>query len=1217
MSNKTGRNALCPCGSGLKHKKCCLKGNSADEYGVLRKYDRIELVSFLASLLLLPINQSKQIRTEKAVWSLLKDYQPGNVHIADNDLIQDVNSSIRFCTEEDPVENLFTQNVMFYGGNYTVYPGISSDSVNQLQIILDSIDSMKDNIAHEIVRELFTTSLCMLKLSNSVAEEIGHNRYMSCVQDHRNPLVGFSKQSTCNEYMDAICFPEERLRKLGIVNWSVFKPFIFKNEDLSAHEYQSTDNVFCSKPLYQSLDSLIVLFPSLIVEALKRHLLSSLNKHSLYRGMILNSLMRQTSIMHKEFCDKGYQHVSDVVEVEGDADIHTARIYRIDIDKYLAHVILSSYGGYGAAESCNSIFQTSRNTLDRVYRDVENSIKDSNAEVNPDYIVVLISGMYFGCELYSGGTDPIVINLADLYLILRSDKLNPLSFWKFKKALKTLPFINPGLSFFSLWHMYNNNNQSFYISDEERPSLMHIDYSIGIESKCDLFSSNDIHLALDTNNQLTKVIKHSTLYQNCIYNQLAIGSSSHFLFASEYILPIWITIDSSNGLLVFKTIVAEAIAYWLWKMNLMLRPYVSPRGFRVIDISISVPEQQENTSDKRDSSVGSIEGISIHQTGQGIIIELSCECQKSFMRSDNKAEYALMKEVLVNLLSLSDSDPKVAENICSQCMNNDKAKMIHISEKNDVFSIATDCSWIHQLHDTDIDLLLDDIAKEASSSIDKEIDYDKTHDKLLTINRVIDHYLSILNKRIEGCNVNRLVETLMRSHEALIFIKRKKTWLSSSIRHCYPEVFPKHQGDLIDIDNSMRAIRFLIEFSMHTPSAEFILSNDSIEELLAICHHIISFGIKKDIIRSNLWEIRIDKLASGRLGIVEESESYGRFVNAKQKSLFEYYERSYIDEYGDVSPDKEQNIEFNKAMFAEYGINCIDIESILYQLDEISRSDTSSVLCLKRDLLKTELQKSGIPCYVVDAFLNMFVLEQRDSWKSLPSGYEHTEVEPWHHKRRFSLAFKPIVSQQDDLVIGVKTLFQSYLYLLTGIHNGRFKEDMFNTAELKDYSERIIKKLSSEFVDYVMMKLIEHNPGLIVCKEVMINKNGDIDIPEDLGLGDIDILAYDSMLKFVYSIECKRVNFGRTPTEIRNEIKRFIRDGRNQSSWISKHRTRHQWMNNNKEAIRVFLKLTDTNFSIQSYVVVSEDIALRYLESTDISVMTLDELITTMNYNRE
>ena len=289
---------------------------------------------------------------------------------------------------------------------------------------------------------------------------------------------------------------------------------------------------------------------------------------------------------------------------------------------------------------------------------------------------------------------------------------------------------------------------------------------------------------------------------------------------------------------------------------------------------------------------------------------------------------------------------------------------------------------------------------------------------------------------------------------------------------------------------------------MHTPSAEFILSNDSIEELLAICHHIISFGIKKDIIRSNLWEIRIDRLASGRLGIVEESESYGRFVNAKQKNLFDYYERSYIDEYGDVSPNKEQNIELNKAMFAEYGINCIDIESILYHFEEISRSGPSSVICMKPERLKADLQNSGMASDKVDAFLNMFVLEQRDSWESLPIGFARKEIEPWHHKRSLSLAFKPIVSQQDDLIIGVKTLFQSYLYLLTGIHNGRIREELFKSTEMKAYSENIIKQLSCDFVELVQNRINQLNPDLIIAgTDLVINKNGDIEIPCDLGLG--------------------------------------------------------------------------------------------------------------------
>ena len=123
----------------------------------------------------------------------------------------------------------------------------------------------------------------------------------------------------------------------------------------------------------------------------------------------------------------------------------------------------------------------------------------------------------------------------------------------------------------------------------------------------------------------------------------------------------------------------------------------------------------------------------------------------------------------------------------------------------------------------------------------------------------------------------------------------------------------------------------------------------------------------------------------------------------------------------DVSPNKEQNIELNKAMFAEYGINCIDIESILYHFEEISRSGPSSVICMKPERLKADLQNSGMASDKVDAFLNMFVLEQRDSWESLPIG-TLIKIEPWHHQRVCPW-LSNLVSQQDDLIIGIKTLF--------------------------------------------------------------------------------------------------------------------------------------------------------------------------------------------------
>jgi hypothetical protein len=50
-------------------------------------------------------------------------------------------------------------------------------------------------------------------------------------------------------------------------------------------------------------------------------------------------------------------------------------------------------------------------------------------------------------------------------------------------------------------------------------------------------------------------------------------------------------------------------------------------------------------------------------------------------------------------------------------------------------------------------------------------------------------------------------------------------------------------------------------------------------------------------------------------------------------------------------------------------------------------------------------------------------------------------------------------------------------------------------------------------------------------------------------------------------------------------------------------------MSGNKEKIRAYLQLEDTDFSIKSYVVVSENIALQYMVQTDIPVVTLEELL--------
>jgi hypothetical protein len=210
----------------------------------------------------------------------------------------------------------------------------------------------------------------------------------------------------------------------------------------------------------------------------------------------------------------------------------------------------------------------------------------------------------------------------------------------------------------------------------------------------------------------------------------------------------------------------------------------------------------------------------------------------------------------------------------------------------------------------------------------------------------------------------------------------------------------------------------------------------------------------------------------------------------------------------------------------------------------------------------------------IQSFCTMFVLEQRKRWDEIPPGYRERDIQPWQFKRKLSLINRPIIAYDDDLFFGIKSVYKINEYYLTGIHLVWLGPDCFVSEEMKAYASQIEDKLSIDFVTYVKNQIDLAHPTWITEQDVTINKNGRINIPKDLALGDIDIMAYNTELNVLYSIECKRVKFGRSSAEMRNERRRFSQDSRDRLSWISKHTNRHTWITNHKEYCCIKLSIT-------------------------------------------
>ena len=135
MSKKVGRNEPCPCGSGKKLKHCCKDSEKASpdffkqkteskkkkEVSELelyfQKYDSKHILNLLIGLQLMPENHGKNVRIEFLVNLLYKSLNVGESIPKDNSLLYALLLKEHPKNHlEDIPENLFCENVIFFGG---------------------------------------------------------------------------------------------------------------------------------------------------------------------------------------------------------------------------------------------------------------------------------------------------------------------------------------------------------------------------------------------------------------------------------------------------------------------------------------------------------------------------------------------------------------------------------------------------------------------------------------------------------------------------------------------------------------------------------------------------------------------------------------------------------------------------------------------------------------------------------------------------------------------------------------------------------------------------------------------------------------------------------------------------------------------------------------------------------------------------------------------
>jgi hypothetical protein len=158
------KNKPCPCGSGKQYKRCHygkisekellhLYGNGGDVTieKLIEANHRSDLLLTLAALQLDPKNHGKNVRFEELVFQVLKEGKDAGTAVNYSDIVELFNRHYQYHPLEDPVTSLFTENIIFFAGNYTVYPGISQDGTLILNTFLESIFIRKNTLPQEFI----------------------------------------------------------------------------------------------------------------------------------------------------------------------------------------------------------------------------------------------------------------------------------------------------------------------------------------------------------------------------------------------------------------------------------------------------------------------------------------------------------------------------------------------------------------------------------------------------------------------------------------------------------------------------------------------------------------------------------------------------------------------------------------------------------------------------------------------------------------------------------------------------------------------------------------------------------------------------------------------------------------------------------------------------------------------------------------------------------
>lgn len=1233
---------LCPCGSGLKYTNCC--GGDLSKSSQLwqlekleksfKKYNKLELVSILGGLQLCPENHAQMLRLETASRIACKNKNESNKQINPKNLFYSLKANLPFNgiigMLEDPSEGLFTYNIMFPNSNYTVYAGLQHIEPLVLQNLVDVIFHLKDEFPEQFMAIIYFSVNSMLNLVNEIANRNSQYRYSSS-QDRWRKDVKVPDIDKLHENANKVIFTKKEIEDLTSNSYNSITPFIlplghqkFKNED-------PLKNPLFLSPMIEINDKIVVALPGMISGTLRHFILFQSQQFGVM-NLLLQGLKDKMWFDINKYLDMmSFENILlDLPKWENLSP--EEGIFRIDSDK-IAYVlfIMDDLTDYNLEEprgtwDSNYYSKMARKRCEFIVK----WLTEGNTPNYKEVLTVVIFGQIgrygpISMKKLPDHSRTISMTFEELKVIAETRECDNLTLWKFAGALDSFDHPLVG-SFLDQYALYLNHQHSFNISNNIKPSSIFITsdmiHDLGRSLREKEANLWDTHAALHRNQPNVKVFR---MDENIpLYYYIITGER----LVEGYFQPIWVGMEDE---IIEKQELRErywtmisTVSYWLWQLTPSLKSHLEPLGLNPIHIALTLENPEKWIYNNLNSSTTTSD-FKYNIDNFTINFKIPSEIIRIILQADNVADRMIIDELLsafgllLETHTISNSLNELERQRILDIHAPHGVKKHFLAYNSENISLnPQNIPKFRKLQEHDIEEELNELVdKLGDKSPPIGVIFDKKT-KVKLCDDIVDLYYEKLKSILHKFNGKSLLKKLIGFNEAICNKRAGAKLKIAPLIGCYsdiPSQVEKTIADFKEIEKVALTTRTLIEII----AAELLNGNQEIsmgdmDKILAITYHIINWANLRDDINFNLYNIDLKILKSGRIGVdvTEIVDMLDPFVKSKTLENVEsdldnfklYYEPEYYSE--GVLEDK-----INFAFKDEFGLTLNQIHEFNTILIKIGLEQESPFACLQMSELKSRIKKElGWDDKNFQTAIDIFSLKKRKAWEKSPKGFDNSDIWPWRFNRALSYLRRSliIVSESKDntaVFWGLRHVDESEKFLINLIMSGQYKTHEKTAKKMKKLVGNIRDERGNEFTKKVK-KWFEENTSFEIHSEIDIGPNEVLE--NNTKLGDIDVLVIDKENKFIFSIECKHIFYGRNPSEIKNEIERFIGKNEGDNSWINKHSKRHKWLNENISTLTSTFKLESDDFQIFSIFLTVKEIPSTYLRKMTLPFISFTQI---------